>query len=129
MRFFEEHYPSTLKKAKILPLYKGGTDVNNYRPSSLLPSLDKLFESIIYHRILKFLDKDKNRVISAKQIGFRAGHSCSTALLTFVEFLRKTLDKKQQTSACLIALTKAVDKLITKFCNKNLNVVALEVNF
>ena len=39
-------FPDRMKIAKMIPIYKGGdkTDVNNYRPISVLPCLSKVFE-------------------------------------------------------------------------------------
>ena len=49
-------FPSKLKLAKVVPVYKKGpTDqLTNYRPISLLPSLSKVFECIICNRLLFF---------------------------------------------------------------------------
>jgi hypothetical protein len=43
-------FPDRLKYVIIKPLYKNGDtcDVSNYRPTSLLTSLSKIFETIIY---------------------------------------------------------------------------------
>ena len=39
-------FPDRMKIAKVIPIYKGGdkTDVNNYRPISVLSCLSKVFE-------------------------------------------------------------------------------------
>lgn len=49
-------YPEGLKTALIKPLLKTGdpTDINNYRPISLLPSFSKIFEHVIVIRVLAF---------------------------------------------------------------------------
>ena len=43
-------FPDKLKIAKVIPIDKGGkTDViNNYRPISILSSLSKIYEKILY---------------------------------------------------------------------------------
>jgi hypothetical protein len=43
---YHGNFPSKLKLARVIPLYKSGdiADMNNYRPISVLPSLSKLFE-------------------------------------------------------------------------------------
>ena len=42
-------FPSLLKTAKIVPIFKKGDNdnVNNYRPIALLPTLSKIWEKLI----------------------------------------------------------------------------------
>ena len=48
-----------MKVAEIIPLYKGKEEdqVINYRPVSLLMTISKILEKIIYNRLFKFLTK------------------------------------------------------------------------
>jgi len=45
--------------AKVVPIFKSGEHdkVENYRPISILPLLSKVFEKLIYVRLIKFLGK------------------------------------------------------------------------
>ena len=54
---YHGNFPSKLKLARVIPLYKSGdiADMNNYRPISVLPSLSKLFEKIVYAQIYEYL--------------------------------------------------------------------------
>ena len=56
-------YPSKLKMAKIVPVYKADdvTDVNNYRPISLLYHFNRIFEKN---------DQKKNGILSSRRIYF-----------------------------------------------------------
>ena len=49
-----------LKIAKVIPIFKEGdeSDPSNYRPISLLPVVGKIFEKIIFNRIIVFLSKE-----------------------------------------------------------------------
>ena len=56
--FNEGIFPVSLKKAKVIPLHKDGskTDVNNYRPISLLTVWSKIFERVMYNRIYNYME-------------------------------------------------------------------------
>ena len=48
-----------LKLQRVLPIYKKGSHVNlsNYRPISLLSIFNRILETLIYHRHLKYINK------------------------------------------------------------------------
>ena len=50
-------YPSTFKRAKVTALFKGGieSEADNYRPISVLPILNKVFEKVIHNQLVDFL--------------------------------------------------------------------------
>ena len=52
-------FPQSFKIAKVLALHKkGNTDApENYRPISLLSTISKIFEKIIYKRMVNFISK------------------------------------------------------------------------
>ena len=58
-----------MKLAKVVPIFKKGDALllNNYRPISLLTSISKILEKLVYSRTLKFLQL-KN-VFSDTQFG------------------------------------------------------------
>ena len=53
-------FPDSLKISKIVPLYKKDDDTNlsNYRPISLLPSISKIFEKVILEQFSTYLDNN-----------------------------------------------------------------------
>ena len=65
-------YPDQMKLAEIIPLYKGKASDNviNYRPISLLVTISKVIEKLIYKRTIKFIDKYK--LLYDSQYGFRS---------------------------------------------------------
>ena len=83
------------KKSNVLPVHKKGNKVSlkNYRPISLLPIYCKIYERLIYNKMLTFFTE--NNVISPNQSGFRPGESCVTNYLQlptkFVKFLMMVL--------------------------------------
>ena len=58
--FTQSEFPDCLKIAKVIPLFKSGseTDVDNYGSISLLPVLNKILENIMYNRLTKFFYKN-----------------------------------------------------------------------
>lgn len=69
--FKKSYFPNIWKIAKILPLPKSNKDhlfPQNYRPISLLNSLTKIFEKLIYNKIDKH--STTNKIINNEQFGF-----------------------------------------------------------
>jgi len=103
-------YPNLLKTVKVIPIYKNkGSphEVNNFRPISLLSNIDKVYEKIVYSRLITFLDKHK--VITKKQFGFRNKHSTNHALISLTENIRKQLDSGNFSCGIFIDFQKAFD--------------------
>ena len=59
LSFTEGFFPHELKIAQVLPLYKNNDPMlfNNYRPISILPFFSKLFERLMYNRLIDFIEK------------------------------------------------------------------------
>ena len=77
-------FPDNCKTAKIFPLPKKG-DVNNpsnFRPISILSCFSKIYERVLYNRLVKFLAK--HNVITPTQYGFQKGISTTHAILDIV---------------------------------------------
>ena len=103
--------PDNMKIAKVVPVYKKGdkSDVNNYRPISLLTSISKVLERIIYNRTFRFLQS--HDVFADYQFGFRENHSTSHALLSFVEKATQALDKFCHMVGIFLDFSKAFDTI------------------
>jgi hypothetical protein len=75
------YVPLDWKSACVTPLYKNKgdkNDINNYRGISVLPPIAKIFEKLLAAQIIYYLEI--NNLLFVGQHGFRAGHSCETAL-------------------------------------------------
>ena len=104
-------FPDTLKKAKVVPVFKKGDPqkVDNYRPVSLLPSVSKVFERLIYSRLMDFITKTKQLV--DYQYGFVPNKSTELAVYRTLEFIVDKIDKNQTVSGLYFDLSKAFDTI------------------
>lgn len=102
-------YPEALKTARVVPVYKGGNmaQVSNYRPISVLPMLNTVFERVIYNRLTEFLTKHK--ILYEYQYGFRRKCSTHTALNEIVNMLQCGLNEKLKVTGVFMDLSKAFD--------------------
>ena len=80
-------FPTRLKTARAVPIYKKGSksDINNYRPISLLSIFSKIFEKLMKIFLLDFINQ--NDILVPHQFGFRKGLSTQDALTQFSKIL------------------------------------------
>ena len=104
-------FPSQLKLSRVKPLFKSGDQsrFSNYRPISLLPSLSKIFERVIFDQLLGYFTN--NKLLCMDQFGFRPGHSTELAALRLVDHLITQIDKCRVPTNIYIDLSKAFDTL------------------
>jgi hypothetical protein len=104
-------FPESWKLANVIPVHKKDdkSEVNNYRPISLLSVVGKIFERIVFKHVYNFL-RD-NYVISSAQSGFRPGMSTVTQLLEVYDSFCQALDNSQEVRAVFLDISKAFDKI------------------
>ena len=102
-------FPDILKIANIIPLYKKYDPVffNNYRPVSLLCSLSKVLEKLMYNRVISFLDD--NNILFKYQFGFRKSHSTYLALTILMDKLIKSIENGDHVVGVYLDFSKAFD--------------------
>ena len=102
-------FPQEWKCAKVIPLFKEGnhSDLNNYRPISIVPIVAKVFERIIYDQVYGYLTE--NNLTSSQQSGFRSLHSTVTALLEATNNWAFNIDKGSVNAVVFLDLKKAFD--------------------
>ena len=85
-------FPENLKNADITPTFKKGDRLlkSNYRPVSILPTISKIYEKILYKQIYTYFDC----IFSKYLCGFRKGHITQYGLLFMLERLKKALDNE-----------------------------------
>ena len=103
------NFPVSLKMADITPVHKKDerTAKTNYRPVSILPSISKIFERLMYLQISTYMDS----YLSKYLCGFRKGYSTQHCLILMLEKWRKALDKRNLAGALTTDLSKAFDCL------------------
>ena len=109
MSLMEGIFPSELKLAKVVPIFKSGEydKVNNYRPISVLSFFSKIFEKIMYTNVVNFMDK--NDTFYKYQFGFRKSHSTQHAIITLVDKITSSLDSSDLIIGVFLDLKKAFD--------------------
>ena len=109
LSFIKGTFPKLMKLAKILPIFKSGSrsDVNNYRPISLLSVFSKILEKLMHNRLYSFLEQ--NNVIYYSQFGFQKNKSTQHSLIEIVEKVRNCIENKKYGCGIFIDLKKAFD--------------------
>ena len=104
-------YPKAFKTSKVSPLFKKGdnTLLSNYRPISLLPTISKIFERIIYNQLSNYLN-DSN-LLAEQQYGFRLRHSTELAALKLVDFISHEMESGHTPTNIYVDLSKAFDTI------------------
>ena len=102
-------FPDQMKIANVIPLYKSDDPMffSHYRPVSLLSVLSKVFEKIMYERIVAFLNA--NNILYKFQFGFRPKHSPYLALITLIDKLTAALENGDYAIGVFLDFSKALD--------------------
>ena len=102
-------FPDELKIANVIPLHKKDDSMqfSNYRPVSLLCSLSKVFEKIMYNRLVAFLETYK--ILYEYQFGFRKSHSTYLAIMSLLDRIIKCLENGDCVIGVFLDFSKAFD--------------------
>ena len=104
-------FPDLLKIARVCPIFKAGdkSDVANYHPISILTSFSKIFEKVMYNRLISYLDY--NKILHPAQYGFRKNHSTYMALLDLYNRITTATDNNEYAIGIFVDLSKAFDTI------------------
>ena len=104
-------FPQKMKIADIYPLFKNKERnlCTNYRPISLLITVSKILEKIMYSRVYSFLD-NTNQFFDS-QYGFRTNHSCENAISELLGHIIKGKENNKSTACVFLDLSKAFDMI------------------
>lgn len=102
-------FPDLMKHSKITPLFKSGStsDPTNFRPISVLPTLSKIFEKLIFLQLLTHFNS--NELLHHKQFGFTRGRSTTDAGVNLVEHIFDAWEESHDALGVFCDLSKAFD--------------------
>jgi hypothetical protein len=122
-------FPDRLKYAIVKPIYKKGgkQDISNYRPISLLTSISKVFEKIIYDRLYAHLER--NNILVQEQSGFRKHHSTEQAAFSLINSILTAMNNKQVVGGIFCDLHKAFDCVQHKILLDKLQLYGIDGKF
>lgn len=105
------YFPRMWKHSKITPIPKisSPSEFAHLRPISILPTASKIMEKIMEHQLRIYLHN--NSILPNFQSGFRADHSCATALLSVTDDIIREIDKGNLTLLVLLDYSKAFDTI------------------
>ena len=94
---------------QVTPLFKKNDELSkeNYRPVTVLPALNNVFEKLLASQLDQFYSEILSDYISA----YRRHYSCETSLMSLTEDWRRSLDNKQIVAVISMELSKAFDTI------------------
>ena len=104
-------FPNNMKLADVVPIYKTKEKykTTNYRLISLLITISKILEKLLYTRTYHFLNSTNQ--IFKSQYGFHSKHSCENAVQELVGEIVKGYELKKNTVSIFLDLSKAFDTI------------------
>ncbi len=102
-------FPDSWKTAKVAPIFKEGnkSEMGNYRPISILSTVARVFERLIYDQLSSYMEK--NKYLSKYQSGFRKFHSTITSMLKNANDWLINMDKGNYNGVVFFDIKKAFD--------------------
>ena len=100
-------FPETWKQSHVTPVYKKGSrsDIENYRPVSILTIASKILERCIFIPLYQHLEPS----FSCYQYGFRKKRSSIIQLIVYLEKVYKALEQGQHVDVIYTDYGKAFD--------------------
>ncbi|XP_031638796.1 uncharacterized protein LOC116350927 [Contarinia nasturtii] len=102
-------FPEALKQSTILPIQKksGTVLINEHRPINMLPCIERVIEKLAHKQFNMYVQS--NNLLNQCQSGFRALHSCESAINDVLYDLRDAQNKSQITVAVSLDLQRAFE--------------------
>ena len=102
-------FPVGWKISKVAPIFRAGvkSEMGNYRPISVLLTVARVFERLVYDQSSYFMEQ--NKYLSQYQSGFRKFHSTTTAMLKSSHDCLLNMDKGLYNGVVFFDIKKAFD--------------------
>ena len=104
-------FPQKWKVARVTPICKSGhqSEMNNYRPISVLSGVSGLFEKLVHDQLFEFLSA--NNLLSNTQFAYRKLHSMITSLMNVTDTWYKNIEEERISVSLFLDLRKAFDSI------------------
>ena len=106
-------FPEIWKRANVVPVHKKNEKhlKENYRPISLLPIFNKIFEKLFYEALYSSLEGEN--LLNPHQSGFRSGDSAINQLLSITHSIHEAFDcdPTLEVRSVYLDISKAFDRV------------------
>jgi len=106
------NYPHTWRSSIVIPIPKPKTnssEINGYRPISLIPSLSKIIEIMISLRLMWFINR--HSLTNGNQVAFKKNHSTMDSILKIQHFVSNAISTRNLVSILDTDFEKAFDRV------------------
>lgn len=120
LSFHQGIFPDLLKIAMLIPLLKSSVkEANNLRPISILTTISKLIEKLVFDRLLTYLLD--NNIIIHEQFAYLKSLSPQSAIVYLLDKIMNYLDRGEYVIGVFLDLSKAFDSISHEILLKKLS--------
>lgn len=107
-------FPNALKKSTVTPIQKksGTVLINEHRPINMLPVVERVLEKLTYSQLIEYVNK--NNLIADHQSGFRANHSCESAINDVLFEWKQAMNESKLIIAVFLDFQRAFETIEPK---------------
>lgn len=105
------YFPKPWKTTLVKPLPKVNEPQNysDLRPISIISTVSKILEKVIFKQIYTFVNS--HNILPSSQSGFRKGYSTNASLTNILDKIIRKADSGLNTALILLDFSKAFDKI------------------